>query len=284
MSTCPRSGCDCAAQGRKLPAMRSAVSTVAVLCCGLSLVAQTAPPPTFEVASIKLNKTQSRRSIGGSGGRWTMTNVAIEGLILSAYPPTPMMDDAVQGAPDWVMSDRYDVEAKAAFVPTKEQERLMLRALLAERFNFKAHYETHERPVYNLVVARADGRLGPQLHHIDLDCETYKADPNALQEWTPDKVPPCAFSISGGNATKMVSGGRTMQQLADSVSGEAGRPVFDKTGLNGYYAFTLESGGFDPNGLSVFTSLQEQLGLKLESARGAVQILVIEHIERPTED
>jgi len=159
----------------------------------------------------------------------------------------------------------------------------MLRALLADRFKFAAHYETQQRPIYTLVLARADGRLGPQLRHIDIDCATYKPDPDASARTSAD-APPCTFRVTGAQTSKMVSGGRTMQQLADSISNEAGRPIFDKTGLTGYYVFTLEDDGFNPNGLSIFTALQEQLGLKLESARGPVDVLVIDHIERPTED
>jgi uncharacterized protein (TIGR03435 family) len=75
-----------------------------------------------------------------------------------------------------------------------------------------------------------------------------------------------------------------MQSLADSISSLAGRPIVDKTGLTGYYAYTLENDGYDPNGLSIFTALQEQLGLKLESARGPIDVLIIDHIERPSED
>jgi uncharacterized protein (TIGR03435 family) len=146
-------------------------------------------PLAFEVASIKPNKSGSTGiSIGGSGGRWTMTNVTIAGLILTAYR-TPTMLAELPGAPSWVMSERYDIDARATFAPTKEQERIMLRELLAERFKFRAHYETQERPIYNLVVARADGRLGPQIRPIDIDCASYKPDADtALAHGTADAV------------------------------------------------------------------------------------------------
>jgi uncharacterized protein (TIGR03435 family) len=261
-----------------------AVGIVAVVA-GV-LAAQTPATPAFDVASVKLNKSGGplvRSSIGGSNGRWTMTNVSIAGLILTAYPPPAGLED-LPGAPEWVMSERYDIDAKATFVPTKEQERTMLRGLLAERFKFVAHYQTQERPIYNLVVARADGRLGPQIRHIDIDCATYKPDPNAASPKTSDDAPPCVYKMLGADTLKIISGGRTMQQLASLISSDAGRPIFDRTGLTGYYAFTLEDGGLNQNNLSIFTALQEQLGLKLESTKGPVDVLVIDHVEHPTED
>ena len=93
-----------------------------------------------------------------------MVNVPAAGLIRTAYPSP--VDDLI-GAPAWVISERFDVDARATFEPRAEQERMMLRALLADRFKLAAHYETPERPIYNLVVARADGRLGPQLRRIE---------------------------------------------------------------------------------------------------------------------
>ena len=239
--------------------------------------------PTFDVVSIKPNKTgPGRAGFGGSGGRWTMVNIPASGLILTAYPS---LTNELLGAPAWVESERFDVDARAAFEPTAEQERMMLRALLADRFKFVAHYETQDRPIYNLVVARADGRLGPQLRRIDIDCATYK--PQLPGRGAPEppgaNPPPCSFRMSGASSMLIVSGGRTLQSLADSIANLAGRPILDKTGLTGYYAFTLESGGFN-DGLSIFTALQEQLGLKLESTRGPVDFLVIDHIERPTEN
>lgn len=267
--------------------MRAAMVAIGVLISP-ALGAQSKPADagnlTFEVVSVKSNKTGGgRHQIGRQpGGRWAMVNVTTSGLILSAYP-TKIHD--LVGAPSWVTSDPYDVEARATFVPTPEQERMMLRALLADRFKLAAHYETHERPIYNLVVARADGRLGPQLRRIDIDCATYK--PLAAARDTPappvTDAPVCGYRMRGGTTLSIVSGGLTLQTLADSISNMAGRPIFDKTGMSGYYAFTLSSiGGTDD--LSIFTALQEQLGLKLEPTRGPVDVVVIDRIERPTEN
>jgi uncharacterized protein (TIGR03435 family) len=206
-----------------------------------------------------------------------MVNTAIAVMIRSAYPTKA---DEIIGAPSWVLSERFDVEARATFEPSRDQERMMLRMLLADRFKLVAHYETQDRPVYNLVVARADGRLGPQLRALDItDCETAKPK-------NPTDPPVCAVRMRGGSSTlTMSSGGIRMQSFADSpiASASAGRPIVDKTGLSGFYAFTLEfSGGTD--GVSIFTALQEQLGLKLEPARAPLDVVVIDHIERPTEN
>jgi uncharacterized protein (TIGR03435 family) len=270
--------------------MRTIATTVAAgVLISSALGAQLQPAgvanPTFDVVSVKPNKSSDSDNRWGRhpGGGWFMINMTAGFLIRQAYPTKV---EEVVGAPAWAISDRFDVDARATFVPTVEQERLMLRALLADRFKLAAHYETQERPIYNLVVARADGRLGAQLRHIDIDCATYKRPVAASGTAKPNVngAPTCGYRLSGGSTTlSLISGGRSMQGLADSISDYAGRPVFDKTGLTGYYAFTLEfMGGND--GVSIFTALQEQLGLKLEPARGPLDVVVIDHIERPTEN
>lgn len=239
---------------------------------------------TFDAVSVKPNKTgSSSMSSGWSGERWRMVNVSVAGLILSAYPGRTQ---ELIGAPEWVTSERFDVEARATFAPSSDQGLMMLRALLADRFKFAAHVETPERPIYYLVVARADGRLGPQLRRIDIDCATYKrpASPRDAPQAAADEAPPCSYRMSAGSTVTFISGGRTMQLLADVISPMAGRPVFDKTALPGYYAFKLD---FDEQGrdhATLFAALPEQLGLKLEPTRGPVEILAIDHIERPTEN
>jgi len=243
----------------------------------------------FEVVSIKPHKVDERGARIGlqPGGRWVMVNVTTAGLIMTAYPSKT---SELVGAPAWVNSERFDIDARAAFEPNPEQERTMLRALLVDRFKLAAHIETQERPVYNLVLARADRRLGPQLHRIDVDCATYKrpttggaAAGGAGASSASGDIPPCSYRMSGGATTlTFVSGGQTLESLGDRIAGLAGRPVIDKTGLAGYYAFRLEFGVDDA--LSVFTALQEQLGLKLEATRGPIDVVVIDQIERPTEN
>jgi uncharacterized protein (TIGR03435 family) len=239
--------------------------------------------PTFDVVSIKPNNSGAGGTRWGRhpGGGWYMVNMSAGFLIRQAYPTKV---DELVGAPAWAMSDRYDIDARATFVPTVEQERLMLRALLADRFKFAAHYETQERPIYNLVIARTDARAAAQLRRIDIDCATYKTPPPApgAPARPSNDPPPCTFRMGAGATVSIVSGGRTLQSVADSITNMAGRPIVDKTGLAGYYAFTLDFGGND--GPSIFTAFQEQLGLKLEPARGPLDVVVIDHIERPTEN
>ena len=265
------------------------VAAIAVLTCA-ALGAQSKPADvgnlTYDVVSIKLNTSGAgggRIGREANGSRWIMVNVATSALIKSAYPTK--VDDLV-GAPEWVNTERYDVEARATFEPTREQQQMMLRALLADRFRLRAHYEAREQPIYHLVVARGDGRLGAQLHRIDIDCAAYKPKPPAPGE--PARpiadAPVCGYRMRGGTSTlTIVSGGQNMQSLADSISGNAGRAIIDKTGLTGYYAYKLEFGGGNDE-VSIFTALQEQLGLKLEPARGPLDAVVIDHIERPSEN
>jgi uncharacterized protein (TIGR03435 family) len=245
-------------------------------------------PLEFEVVSIKPRKVGSpggSRSERLPGGRRILENVLLRGVLMVAYPTKV---DLV-GAPDWVTSDRFDITALPPFAPTDDQERMMLRAMLADRFKLKVHYETEERAIYNLVVAREDRKLGPQIHATDIDCASYKSDPSASSNiQTAIDPPPCSFRIFAHDSVTIVSGGRKIEALVNALTPLVGRPIFDKTGLNGDYAFSLNSfvpNTFGPNdGVSVFAALQEQLGLRLESSRGPVEVVIIDHIEKPTPD
>jgi uncharacterized protein (TIGR03435 family) len=220
---------------------------------------------------------QGGAAMGGKGARWTMVNVPLSILIITAYPTRT---NELLGAPTWVNSERFDIDARATFEPTAEQKQTMLRALLADRFKFAAHLETQERPIYNLVVARPDGRLGLQLRPMEIDCSA-SVGRAALPE-ADSKL--CEWRRGGDSGRTVESGATTLRSLADSLHSPAGRAVFDRTGLLGYYAFRLEYGGLPPDDVSVFTALQEQLGLKLESANGPVELLVVDHVEPPTPD
>jgi uncharacterized protein (TIGR03435 family) len=308
---------------------------VVLACAGLNmdwtrLLAQAgADSPQFEVASVKPHKSDdgSFGIVGLPGGRFTATNASLRLLIRSAYQ---LQDDQIVGGPSWLGSDHFDIVAKAqenaVFGPTPPGQgpgdmQLMLRALLADRFRLTTHKETRELPIFALVMARADKRLGPQLRMSAVDCATSAvargrggpggpgavgvpggrgAEPGVLTPLASGERPPCRMRIGPGTIT---SGGSRMTQLATTLSTWVNRLVVDKTGLDGGYDIDLQwtpdqmpygLGGdpppaaaptpIDPNRPSIFTALQEQLGLKLDPQRGPVDVLVIDHVEKPTED
>jgi uncharacterized protein (TIGR03435 family) len=258
---------------------------------------------TFEVASVKPNKSGDQRVMiqMPPNGRYTATNVALRMLLRQAFD---VQDFQIVGGPNWLATDRFDIVAKPPDgITGPEQIRPMMRALLADRFKLVAHNETREMPIFSLVVARPDGKLGPKLSDAKVDCEARFAaarrggPPSAFP--APGQPIECGFMIGPGN---MNVGGMPMLELARSLSPMVGRIVIDKTGLKGRYDFQMtyapEGRGFgpgpgpggaepppvDPNTPSLFTALQEQLGLKLESERGPVDVVVIDRIEQPTED
>ena len=268
---------------------------------GSPLKAQ-APPAdlTFDVASVKPNKSGDGRVLLGiqPGGRFTATNVPARMLLRQAYN---VQDFQIVGAPDWMGSDRFDVIAKAPGGDYNgEQMRPMLRALLAERFKLTAHNETREMPVYVLMKARSDGKLGAKLTPAAVDC----AAARGRRGGGPPPAPPqpgqrieCGFMIGLG---RMSAGGMPILELARTLSQQVGRVVLDKTELTGNYDFELTyapqqlagpapllNGApppVDPDAPSLFTALQEQLGLKLDTQRGPVEVLVIDRVEQPTAD
>src|SRR3954471_1429451 len=283
--------------GREGMVRRRLVAAVVFLTCGGLLHAPA--PLEFEVASIKRNTSGDRGNSMRSmpDGTEVMVNSPISTFIGGAYPS---QSGQYIGLPDLARTERYDVTVKVPAGATREQERQMWRALFAERMKLAAHDETTEQPIYNLVLARTDGRLGPKLKPSAHDCIAESAA--ARQRGGPppplttdaDFLDSCGMRVGNG---RLISGGFTMQRLAQQLRGMSGRVVRDRTGLTGFYvidftyALPAASGGpapavaADPNeAASVFTALQEQLGLKLEPDKMPIQHVVIDHIERPTEN
>lgn len=221
---------------------------------------------TYDVASIKPNKSGSQNSgTSTQNGQLTATNVTLRNMIRNAYD---LQDFQIVGGPGWVDSDRFDIIAKVEGAPAPPERRLMMQALLAERFSFVAHHETKELAVYDLVLARPDGKLGLGLRHVD-----------------------CAVVQTCGNTTVnntvLKAQGRTIPDFAQTLSAMVTRIVIDKTGLAGAFDIDLtwsRDQTTDTTQPSIFTAVQEQLGLKLDASRGPVDVLVIDRVEPPTPD
>jgi bla regulator protein blaR1 len=234
-----------------------------------------------------------------SPGRYSAVNVTLRLMLRQAYG---VPDFRVSGGPSWIDVDRFDVEAKADEAAQGQAVNLMLRSLLEERFKVVAHSETRESPIYELILARSDGKLGSQLR---------KAGDECLPPTTPAGAPPAPPPPPGAGARGqcpsiqgpgVISGRKmTMARLSDALAGSVSRVVIDRTGLEGTFDLDLQwlpdqprlggplgngAGGFVPSQdlPSIFTAVQEQLGLKLDSQRGPVEIVVIERAEKPTED
>jgi bla regulator protein blaR1 len=288
----------------------SCASTTAPLAEFVTILQQARPEsaqPTFEVVSVKINtsKEPNNRIAVQPGGRFMWTNTTLKSLIGMAYQRRGFDDREILGGPDWIDSVRFDIIAKAEETPHVDPGGFpgelfaMVRGMLAERFKLSVHEETRERPIYALVLARRDGTLGPALHKSEVDCAAVMRE--QVQGRTPAKTPsgvlPCAVGTPPG---RLVAIGLTIDMLANVLSRHAGRPVIDTTGLTGAFDWNIEFAPDFHSPLpadgpaaiekeasdrpSIFTALQEQLGLKLESTRGTVGVLVIDHAERPTPD
>lgn len=281
---------------------------------------------TFEVAAIKPSNPDPSNPLSmvplvrpQPGGRLTVTNVPLKMLIALAYE---MQDFRLEGGPPALMTAKFDITAKAstgALLSIKEI-RPLVRNLLVERFKLKTHTEPREMRVYDLVIARSDGRLGPDIKPSTSDCSNAdelnakradalaKGDVSAILA-KPGAVLTCTIApnVSGGAMNISVHGdGQEIAQLIELLTPMTGRYIRDKTGLTGRYDFDMKldlqtlltmAQGMGMNvpaaaaanlpqsdGSSVMTALNEQLGLKLESVRAAVDVLVIDSVEAPTPD
>ena len=227
-------------------------------------------PLTYDVVSIRPNKS-------GGYTRWrtlpngaSMTNITAFQLFWFAY--AIQMEDQIAGLPGWARTEQFDIEAKmddevlAALqkLPDKEQQhqrQLMQQAILAERFKLKVHHEIKEQPIYDLVIAKGGRKFK-------------ESPPSEAQRMT-----------AGGN--RIMVQGMSLDNLVGNLSGTTGRLVIDETGLTGNYDFELkwtpdDQQGAADAGPTLFTALEEQLGLKLVPAKGPVDVFVIDHVERPS--
>jgi uncharacterized protein (TIGR03435 family) len=281
-----------------------------------------APHLQFDVASVKTNKSGpgTMMMIRTLPTSFNVTNLPLRSVILQAYR---LSNYQLVGGPSWMDSERFDIIAKAPDGSRPDQTPLMLRGLLADRFKLKVHGETRDTQIYALTLARSDGRLGPKLSKSTDDCEKILAERRAAAAAAraggagpvpftmpgPNEKPVCTISMrpapvaNGLPSLIFRGGGQPMQVLVNQISSFMNKRVVDRTGLTGLYDFELQfsmgtqtllttqapaAGGTTPaapidDGPTMFDAVRE-LGLKLESERGPVEHLVIDSVERPTED
>jgi uncharacterized protein (TIGR03435 family) len=237
------------------------------------------PATTFDVVSVKPNLSGET----GSGteslpDRINATNVTLRALILRAFNK---QEFEVVGGPEWLASDRFDFVARG---PGNSDRGAQLQAALADRFKLMTHTETRERPVYFLVPGRPDKRLGPAMTVATIDCSG-DADPGARRRAANMNL--CGLSTSTGrNGGTVRGGGLNMDRMASTLANYGGtdRAVINRTGIDGIFDFELKWVNQPTNNaedVTFFTAVQEQLGLKLEPATAAVEVLVIDRAERP---
>ena len=262
---------------------------LAVLAVFLAQAPQ--PRPTFEVATIKRNTSGSDAArFSGQTGRLAITNNPLRNIIRNAWG---LQGFQIVGGPDWISTERWDIVAKAEGNPQGPVMLAMVQNLLADRFKLVTHRETREMPIYALVLAKADRSFGPKLRASSTDCEKEMTAAIARGGKPPTDRVLCGMRTLNGHIEMNAV---PMANLARNLSPIAGRSVIDKTGLTGGFDAELTwtpdaSLGNSPDapppssdGPSLFTAIQEQLGLKLDAQRGPVDVLVIDSVERPTED
>ena len=262
-----------------------------------------ATKPRFEVASIKPSPQEGpdvkRPGLDVRmlpGGRLSAEKVLLRYFIQNAWGVEPFQ---ISGGPDWINSAHYDIEAKAGGNPNNSQMRLMMQALLEDRFKLRLHHETKELPVYELTMAKSGDKLRApkQGNCISPDPSGPPLPP------VPGQPIPCGrvLMMMSSSRVRMQGGRVSMAELVRVLSNVLGRTVVDKTGFTATFDVHLEftpdqSLGALPlpspdstrsvpspdlNG-TIFTALQEQLGLKLKSARGPVDVLIIDSVEKPS--
>jgi uncharacterized protein (TIGR03435 family) len=280
--------------------MKLLLSGIAMLAGSIGLAAQAALPVQtdlqFEVASIRRNvsaETGAQVRIQPNG-QLTVTNNTLFNIVRNAYGVQPFQIVPGERMPDWFNRDRWDIVAKAPEELVKQQQRLLtlLQNLLADRFKLVARRESREMPVYALLLARADGRLGPQIRQASPECEAARLAREKGQT-TPPQITRGFCGTRAGNGSVSTSA-VALADFARNLAPMTGRFVIDRTGLTGSYDLDLKwtpdqalagaAAGAATDGTSLFAALQEQLGLKLEAQRAPVEVLVIESAERPAED
>ena len=265
--------------------------------------------PQFAVASVKQNNSGdggafcnsiplSCYSLMAKPGFYEAKNEPIRELIAAAYDLTPVQKREISGGPKWIDSLRFDIEAKAEGNPSIDQRRLMLQDLLANRFKLVVHRTTKQSPVFALRLVNA-GKNGPKLilHSEAADCLDVATGPPPGGFTSTNAFCGGFLNLNKGGLGHLNGNNVTLDSLAVALSGlpEVDRTVLDQTELKGTFdialEYTLPAAGdtgstvVDPSAPPILQqALKEQLGLKLESAQGPVEVLVIDHVEEPSEN
>jgi uncharacterized protein (TIGR03435 family) len=278
------------ARRRRRVALAFALAGLGNLTADASAQSTPQTMPAFEVATIK-PQTDPRPPRGASSpDRFNNPDATLRGLIEYAYELT---DAQIVGGPDWTGSRRFAIDAKAVGTPSRAEMRLLVRTLLAQRFNLKAHTETRELPVYILERIRPDGPLGPALRATPAsECAAPVVSSGPPRE--PGSPPPCG--VLSASPVRITARGVAMSQFSRNIRDMGSmtgvdRIVIDRTGLDGYYSFEfgyrptetaqLAGGADNP---TLFDAVREQLGLKLTPTRAPVSVLVIDSATLPTPD
>lgn len=234
----------------------------------------------FEAISIK-ESTGLRIPVQWQGTRFLAGAIPLQTLLIVAYQvPFYQLSDL----PEWVRTVRWEINAVASRAPAPTEEARFLRALLEERFQIVARTEVQERPMYALIIARPDRQLGPGLRPTTVDCGEVLSG-RAAGTIPPNAGASCRIAVQ---ADSYARDGISLGLVADRISTLLGRPVEDRTGLTGFYDVELHhrpmnaTAPVDTDQPDLITAMQEQLGLKIESTRGSVQVTVFDRIERPT--
>jgi uncharacterized protein (TIGR03435 family) len=243
-----------------------------------------AQQPTFDVASIRQNKTANPTQVDlrGTPTSLTVVNLPLRTLIGQAYQ---LPDYAIIGGPEWLRTDRWDIIAKSNVPGNDDLTRSRLKSLLAERFQFVTRVEKRDLPGYALTRLRDDGALGDRLRPSSVNCAVPAAP-------VPRGEPPCGVSTTWVPAGLTLRGRQSFSTFLIVLGQYVGRPFLDKTGLSGPYAYDLT---FAPDSTlradvpaaeapSLSTAMRDQLGLKLESMTVPTDVLVIESVARPSEN
>lgn len=242
------------------------IAAVSIILAGVVNPIAQVPGPSFEVVSVKENTSgRSVSSLSGPRpGRFTITNMPLRFIVLEAFG---LLDHQLIGGQNWITTTSFDISATFPQGSVPERHwRPMLQKVLVDRFGLAVHRDMREVPTYDLLLARRDGALGTQLVRRDGSCDT---------------PPACTLLV---NRQSLTARTQAIEKITPALQSLTGRPVVDRTGLTGTFDIDLKWSATGDDGPSIFTALQEQLGLRLESSKGRAEVVVIDAIGRPTPD
>jgi len=282
-----------------MPFIARLVALACIAAFPVFLVAQSAAPTRFDEVSIVPRTGNAPVGVGvSSPDRIERPDTTLIDLVLYAHDLRPIQ---IVGDAEWMTAKRWQVSAKTSVPVPGDVMRLLVRRLLADRFALQAHIERRRMPIYNLTLKRA-GTLGPKIKPATVDCTPFLTGERPMQESPRDpshRFGLCSVGGSftpGGLLTPRLNG-QPLTGLIQHLEEALERPVIDRTGLKGTYDVELSyldesladpsvssNAQAPPKGPSLFSALQQQLGMKLESARGSVDVLVIDSASEPTTD